>query len=392
MINKIQKVELSGEASPRRISPRREEDKQSNYDDLFDATTLFADVYLAGTELVMVGPPLLNLADGLEASRFEYRGEDITERITIRNLDRLVEIRAEVGGLAGNLSIVGPLGVWTVNIGHEDFPPLNGANILLTQQRDNDIEWILYWVMWHVQNHAVDVVVIYDNGSSLYSLDELEAACLNVPGVRHCLIIDWQVPFGVTGGPNQKWDSDYGQHEFLHHARTKYLNKSRAVLCCDIDELVQVLGEGDGIFDQIVASPSGVLSFSRLQVLQIPRPGLEDSRLRVHSLYGYVAESRALLNAKYGWNPAVLAEEAQLMVHRVANVDYPCADVNQVVGWHFGGIRKDWRSGSATPVSNMSTWPSPVQLETELVQVFDAIETIWEKVERRVSKWVPRSD
>lgn len=58
----LSSIMLDKETHTLRLPPRKEEDQQFNYKELFDYTTLFADIFfLADGRVELLGPPLLNL-------------------------------------------------------------------------------------------------------------------------------------------------------------------------------------------------------------------------------------------------------------------------------------------------------------------------------------------
>lgn len=93
----------------------------------------------------MVAPPFLNLQMELEASKFVWNFKDVSNNIHFENLNRMSRASFPVEDENGRLDIDSTLGRWTINVERVRTAELDGANVLITQQQDNRLEWIAYW-------------------------------------------------------------------------------------------------------------------------------------------------------------------------------------------------------------------------------------------------------
>lgn len=172
---KLSGVVLDGKDSLMRIPPRKENDQQANYKDLFDYYRLFADIYFnVDGNIELIGPPLLNLREFVERAEFYIDGR-LVGGIIIEELDRMSRITLPCDNQEVSLlrvKIGNQVFVKEIQPSHLDF--FKDKNVLVTQQRDNPIEWILYWILYHIEHHGIDSVLIYDNGSMSYTIAELE--------------------------------------------------------------------------------------------------------------------------------------------------------------------------------------------------------------------------
>ena len=104
-----------------------------------------------------------------------------------------------------------------------------------TLQKDNNIEWISDWILWHRRLYDVKRVVLYDNGSSnrvqlTEFLPSLE------PEVR-IILVHWPFPHGIA--PYKS-----AQHGSLNHCRLKFPVSNGYCINLDIDEyLVKSINE-----------------------------------------------------------------------------------------------------------------------------------------------------
>ena len=230
---------LPNESSVKRMMPRRVEDRQADYEEKFDAYTLFSDIFFRGNgDIEFLGPPLLNLAQDLGRGRVLVDGQNVIEQLILESTDRITRLllknmpnSQKVEIEIGNIRFSAPI---QPNIC--DF--FCGKNVLVTQQKDNPIEWIVYWALYHIVHHKINAVVIYDNNSQKYKIDELKQALAKIPQLEKVCIVDWKIPFGATGGANCIWDSDYGQYQSWEHGLHRLVYKANTVIINDIDELI----------------------------------------------------------------------------------------------------------------------------------------------------------
>lgn len=168
-----------------------------------------------------------------------------------------------------------------------DATTFAGRNVLLTLSRNNDLTWIADWVRFHVAEHGADAVLFYDNGSQGYGPEEIAAALAPLPGLRAVRVLSAPFPYGPQARGRQKFRANFLQAALLNLSRWRFLAPARAVLQCDVDELVD-RRDGPSIFDATVASGH---QFIRVPgVWRFPNSGDRMPRHRDHILRG--AEER----------------------------------------------------------------------------------------------------
>ena len=136
---------------------------------------------------------------------------------------------------------------------------LSDRRVLVTLSKDYPLQWIVDWATFHVRLQGADAVLLYDNGSLSYSLDDLAAALSGVAGLRQVVVVDWPFRYGIDGKPGERVLDNYCQTGALDHARRCFCTQARSVLNLDIDEL---LPPGDqSIFEQVETSFHAVILF-----------------------------------------------------------------------------------------------------------------------------------
>lgn len=350
---KISSIVLPQESSLRRDMPRKKEDRQYNYETLFDSRTLFSDVFFRKNgDIELLGPPLLNLQQPFLEGKVLVDLEDVTSRLHIEETDRISRVLIEG---CGNVSTV------RINLGEECFEvPIQqnessffkDKNVLITQQKDNPLEWIMYWVLYHIEHHKIDSVLIYDNGSSKYSIDELQNSLSKIDKLDKVCIIGWDIPWGPTGGHASIWDSDYGQHQSWEHALYRMVNEANVVIIDDIDEL-PIHNCGVAIPDLFTGNEHAVIAFKRRNIIDV---GL-DSNPRIHSNTWMFNPDEPLISTKYAIKPDRLSAKTQLLAHRVLH--NKIFDYQELIIRHFTALRMDWRNGKfeIKPLRSMESFP-----------------------------------
>lgn len=358
-----------------REPPRKEEDQQENYKELFDYNTLFSDIFFTDKSIELVGPPLLNLQDVLLKENIYVDGVDVTDKLIIQSIHRKCRIILPNHQSAKEISI---------QFGNETFnkkiQPYEGeffkdANVLVTQQKDNPLEWIGYWIAHHIKHHKIDSVVIYDNNSSIYSLNDLKNLLSSIKGLKKACVINWDIPYGVTGGDKAIWDSDFGQYQSWEHAFKRLVNKANSVIIGDVDELI-IHKNGIAIPDLLAQINEPVVAYKRRQIIEVASTAFAHLP-RMHNHTHLYEKERILYAPKYAFNPKKISPDAHLLVHKVeGDKTYISEDI---LGRHFGCLRIHWRVGDFEPIAmrNRGSYKTTLIEDEQLLKSFDDIDISW---------------
>lgn len=376
------RVKLPKNGNFKRVPPREPSDRQENYLDRFDFETLFSDVFIQDGRLWMIGPPFLNLEREMRAAEIKWNWSDVTEEVLFENLNRMSRASFPVMHDTGVLEIDSALGRWKIDVDTAPTSNFKDANVLVTQQQDNRLEWIAYWAYFNVQINGVDSIVVYDNCSELYSAELVDQVLSRIPGIKNHLVVKWDTPYGVTGGPNNVWDSDFGQHISWEHCRRSFAGDARAVCIIDVDEL-PIVPAGEQLSTMLAESAKPALFFKRQPIRQHANRCQKNNEMRVHESFSLGETRGAWLASKFIYSPTRLPESAQLLVHRIQGVDQEAESENEVFAGHFDGIRIRWRHGEKQPVTlveSVEAISAPVKVLESFDSAFDRLKNGWEAI------------
>lgn len=252
--------------------------QNATYAERYDWDTLFYDVYRVGKHVVLQGPPYLNLLEPLMASAPFNRAFGFP-RFAARHFGQKKRGEIWLRTPEDALHIEGPIGRYAITVQPDMAWLFAGRRVITTISKDNDLRWIADWVRFYDRLHGADGVLLYDNGSTAYSLAELQATLDEASGGRFpALAVSWPFPFGPQAGPagivndiEPDWDSDFCQTGTLQHARHRFLRTARSVLSVDIDELV-LNDAGQSVFAAAEQARSGMVKVPGLWIANAAGP------------------------------------------------------------------------------------------------------------------------
>jgi hypothetical protein len=159
---------------PIRNPPRPLSLRHESYEDDFDFATVFYDCFWssAGDAIILIGPPLLNLETELELAIIAYPSMAPCD-IVLRHVFLGCHIIAKApAGTTGLLLRTGT---------SESFiaPQPNLCALfrerrtVVTLSRNNELTWIQDWAAFNRKYHGCDGVLIYDNNSDAYGINDI---------------------------------------------------------------------------------------------------------------------------------------------------------------------------------------------------------------------------
>jgi hypothetical protein len=243
----------------------------------FDATTLFFDAFRCAESgrIVLLGPPLLNLAPAFATMRVVALPSGIRCSFKLRHLDRHMQMWLDAPPGTERLRFSGNLGDFEILVAEAALSPFRDRRVIFTLSKNNEIEWIRDWVRFNRDIHGADAVLIYDNDSSCYTTGELLDAVRSVAGIREAVVVHWPFRYGPQGTlARGLWDSDFCQLGAWEHARRRFLANARSVMNSDIDEFVLCKDESS-IFEKAERSPFGIARYSGRWVVATGEPKCE---------------------------------------------------------------------------------------------------------------------
>lgn len=230
--------------------------------DRYDRRTLvYGGVQMPRQGLLrLTAPRLLNLR--AVARRATYTADDMPlPPPRIRDFRRYSTLEFDLAQPCRVLRI--RHGDWRAEMPVETADPaaFAGLNVLYTMSRNNDPDWICDWVRYHHSAHGANALVLVDNASDAYSLEALEAALQSLGVLRTLRIISAPFRHGLNSAICRRAsETRFLQPALINLTRDLLLQDARAVLVCDIDELV-VSRTGESIFDHGAAHPLGYVRF-----------------------------------------------------------------------------------------------------------------------------------
>jgi hypothetical protein len=343
--------------------------RQDGFNEQFDASTLFYDViWLCDRACthVLVGPPLRNLLAAVRAGRID--GRPLAEAIVrVYERDRCCDVWLE-GRYAERCRLEFPFGTYLLTPSPARHELYAGKRVLYTLSRDNPVAWIVDWAHFHVVNHGADAVLLYDNASTHYQAADAQRALRSaLPGIE-VHVVDWPYSYG-PGGVSRTcgWDSDFCQAGAFQDARFRFLARARAVLNCDVDELVLSLS-GRSVFDAAERSSTACVAFEGRWVSSATRRASRaDAGAVRHGDYRYLepdgprpagraspAGAWAPCPAKWCVVPRSCGLAHDWSVHQVRSPTFDASRSAEFQYRHFRAISTDWkyRRTNEIPIDN----------------------------------------
>lgn len=345
-----------------RIGPVEERD--ANYDNRYDFHTLIYDCYFASDagEVVLICPSLFNFRPLMEAATWQIDGVDVKiKKIEKLSRGNAVRIKAPSDS-PKTISFTHPLFSGELDINAEHLDDFAGKNAIYAISKDNNLEWVKDWLTYYVMEHGANAVVIYDNHSTAYSMEDLEAALISVPGIEAACVVRAWFPFGPGGPGNTNFNSKFLHMTMVELGRRRLLGQARAVLNVDIDELVYST-EGQSIFDATVASEQGYVRMNG-QWAYAKAPA-EGQMLR-HADHTHIrSDGRPKCNRKYCVQPLGPLKGRPWLTHRILSQK---DKVDPQFGfWHFRRISNNWDYNRETLEEDK------LELETRLVATMERV-------------------
>ena len=359
----------------RSIFPPQELSGQT-FENVFDATTLFYDVFRSanGEQVIAIGPPFRNLVTSDCPVEFRLAPDGPTLpacrgpadlRPESRNPDRM-EIDAPPN--ATELHVRLGEQAWRVPIQPNLSSSLTGCMALMTMSRNNPLTWIEDWARYHAVNDGVDAVVIFDNGSTAYGVAEIERRLGAVPGLREILVIDQPVTFGILFGGDADTQtvlaSQFLQTAMLRLSIDRFLAHADAAINLDVDEL---LVADDGFLPALLDRPE--------PVILLPRRPVRAERLRDQELEPRYADAWfetpwfRELRPKWIVQPSHLPVSSIPGIHDVAGADRARDLPDDVFVAHVLDLTADPRKRSRITKATGPITPSPL-LQRRLARAF----------------------
>lgn len=352
---------------PLRREPGRPRDLQPpGFGERFDHATLFYDVFAVGSLVCLAGPPLLNLRPALAAAGWTVDGfPPEPGQVILGDIDRTQRSWLDLRRPGGARSLeVTPAGMRLETAVSVDGAGLfAGRNVLVTISKNNDPTWIHDWIIFYRDHHAIDAVLLYDNGSDAYTVASLRDALATIAGVS-VVIVPWNYPFGPLGvdaaGRALPWDSDFCQYGMLEHAKMRFLRHANLVMNADVDELLLCRG-GETIGHLMDRKRLDFCRYAGHWLENLRGAGVEGPPR--HAQFGWVNPALHPCECKWSIRPTrVLLGRVQWRVHDVQGL--PATSQPDAAFRHFAGITTGWVTQRKPSITDTSR----LRLDAEILQ------------------------
>lgn len=352
-----------------------------NFEDRYDAETVFFDVFWDSDYrgVVIVAAPMLGLSEDLP---FTLRALPSGTPCDFAAERRPYNVRITLTPPAGTVALEALWGGQRIVLpiqpnGNAAFA---GRNVIYTLQRDNDLVWIRDWAHFYAREHGADVAVVYDNGSTRYSRAEVANTLAGVAGLEAVMVLDWPFPYGAFDCREELsfnvFDAAYCQVAAFEHVRRRFCADARGLANVDLDELIVRRGQRT-MFDAAAEAQSGYLRIFGYWNENARAPEDAARPQRRHRDFPYVSKPAARpCESKWVVVPQRLDHFATLHIHDVYNAR--TTESADFCLYHFRGINTMWDrerltfgTRAAEFVADESVHQKVPELAEALARVFD---------------------
>lgn len=286
-----------------------------------DETTLFYGGFYSfdGRHIILVGPPPSGFYKALSSARFIYKGR--TLRFKIRKLKQALEIWVRIpkdmkpNPMGDEIQLEMNGRTSSLIIGQNNAPRFKGRRVLSSLCKDTPVAWIIDWLQFHITNHGVDALILFENSDTPEHAEKIHQA---IEALNLDIVLDVvHVPFKF--GPPLVYDYMYLQISLLQYLRWHSLPQAEAVLCCDIDELI-ITEKGCSVFDSLKNSFFGYYLIAGVWIEPVldekstPPKKLEDLR---HTFFTKTTNPYISATRKWIAKPNAIPKKLQLKIHGI---------------------------------------------------------------------------
>jgi len=313
-----------------------------NYGALYDVSTLFYDaVHLpAAQKIVLFCPKLFNLEPLIRQGRFSS-GEGPLRLARIVHRRRYDEVWLVGASIAGTLEYQWRDWSTSLALSRQDDETFAGLNCILAISKNNKLEWIRDWLHYHVCEHGLEGLVLFDNQSDEYGMEALAEAVDQVAGIKAFKVVSAPFSYGPKGIKRKVSRSKYLQTSLLNIARIRYFSRAAAVLSIDVDELVHSSRAGLTVFEEARSSRFGYTAFRGAWLFDTAG----DNALPLHRNHWLAQEEGGRCPYKYCVVPQSPIGRLAREVHGVAASKLLnfLFESKHMKYWHFWNINTNWK-------------------------------------------------
>ena len=218
-----------------------------------DTRTVFFDVYIDWNTKILygIGPRLLNLENELFPMEIFVNGNNAEFKIYQQGILLFIKSKRLPSSLPKSVHVELVFKSFTHSMTlnlqqcQRSIESNSSAPITIsTLQKNNDIQWVIDWILWHRRLHNVERIILYDNGSTNRTelIENLKALEPEV----NIIFVDWPFPYGIMPYKATQVGS-------LNHCRIRFPIKNGYRINLDIDEYLVRSGDKN-LLDYLNAS------------------------------------------------------------------------------------------------------------------------------------------
>ncbi len=310
-----------------------------SYVESYDRTTLWYDAFWRGGRVYLVCPKLLNLLPLIRNACIRLDGY-VTPISKVRQYRRYDTIELRSIRQPSEISVEGEGFAVSSPISHEQNHLFHGLNAHTTLSRNNDVRWICDFGRYMVKAQGLEAMLLFDNGSTDYCLEEVGAALMKT-GLKQVVIVSVPFKYGLRTHQNSS-RAKFLQTAMLNIARLRFLTTARAVINADLDELIW--SRGGNVFDLTQGSFLGFSIFSG----EWRFPGLQETDNKSHSVHDHKSKEAEPCPCKYCIVPQGRLKHLSWDVHRLSGLPFKKLLRNSNIGfYHCHNASTQWKGAPA---------------------------------------------
>ncbi len=345
-------IALASDSELIRLPRAAERKRGQKFYDNFDAHTLVYDVFFHQNDeqVLLVCPPPVNLENTWrEASFYALPSKEklqadffiLRSTMTIA----LNDVPIDTKEIEINFNEKAYIAKVQPNLAEK----FNSSRLMFTMNKNNPLAWIKEWACYHQVMHNVDSIILFDNGSSDYSLNDIEKTLASVKGIKNILVSSLPHKYGPhdTKVIMYRFWANFLQLSSFSILFRRFGGKSFGILNCDIDELVAPIENSD-VFAKAKKSKDGLFILKGRWVEGVIQSDIKredashnDFRLVRRDFRSWLNANKWSLDPSRRWLDNLSIHPA---VHRIRNAPKEISKhAPKGLFWHFKGINTNWK-------------------------------------------------
>ena len=343
MIQRLASYRLPEDFAPQRDLPPRAENPADPGWKRYDRTTLLYDAVHMPDRIRLYLPRTFNLWPLVAEAEIRIDGQPapLPRRKVYRRFERL-DFPWDAPAPTEMVLSSASLGTVPIPVASGDSAPYEGRRVMYTMLRNERLEWVRDWLLFHQREQGANAALITNNSSTHYSSADLLATMQSVPGYTVTEVLEAPLPFGPFHIEKGVDDGKFLQTTLLNLVRDRFFLSADGVLNVDVDELVVRRGQRSA-FE--VAKRWGYATFRGSWHYATPY----DKPL-CHADHVLHDPSEKLCPTKYVYVPDSILGRSCLSVHSVEKIARNFFKTRDLHFLHCRGISTSWKfaRGDAT--------------------------------------------